>query len=141
MPLWGTGYPGSNSISALNFLDLRPGDDLALLDGTETVATGSASIAFARGYDVSGGNDCTFSVTGCASGSAGTIDIQGSNGVSVSGRNPTPTPTLANMDASFVKLATITGNGVYTETQRFEFYRAVVSSFASGDAPVIIVKR
>jgi hypothetical protein len=141
MPLWGTGYPGSNPVSALNFIDLRPGDDLALFDGTEIVATGSKSIAFARGGSGSQMDaGSTFSVTGCPNGSV--VVIQGSNGVSQSTTGAlTVTPTLANMNASFVTVGTITGNGSYLDQGRYSFYRAGILTFVSGDVPGVIVKR
>lgn len=140
MPLWGTGYPGCNPVSALNFLDLRRGDDLAMFDGTETIATGSKSIAFARGSDPGGGSAFTVSVSGCSGGTV--IDIQESNGVSASGSNPSVTPTLANMDASFniISADTINGNGASTDAGGAAFYRLIVTSYVNGDIPVAIVK-
>ncbi len=141
MALWGTGYPGCNPVSALNFLDLRSGDDMTLLDGTETIATGSTSIAFARGNDPGGNNGFTVSVSGCPGGTV--IDVQQSDGVSASGRNPSPTPTLANMDASFNTITgdTINGNDSITDIGRSAFYRVIVTNFVNGDVPVVIVKR
>ena len=140
MPLWGTGYPGSNPVSALNFVDLRHGDDYTLLDGTETIATGSKSIAFARGANPGGDTGFTVSVSGCSNGSV--IDVQQSNGVSASGRNPAVTPTLANMDASFNTISgdTITGNGASTDTGGSAFYRLIVTLLVAGDVPVASVK-
>ena len=134
MPLWGTGYPGSNPISALNFLDLRPGDYEKLLDGTETIQSGSTSIAFARGGSSLGSdNGSTFTVTGCPNGSV--IDIQASSADNAA--------TLAAMDASFqdVTGGTITGNGFYTDVGLSMFYRVIVTTFVNGDVPVVTVKR
>lgn len=136
MPLWGTPRAGANPISSLNFVDLRPGDDQTLLDGTETVLTGSKSIAFARGGSGSGSDQgSTFSVTGCTSLSV--IDIQASNTkTDVAG-------TLTAMDGSFVTIpgSSILGNGFYTDTGRSMFYRAIVTNYVSGDVPVLVVKR
>lgn len=135
MPLWGTGRAGANPISALNFVDLRPGDYETLLDGTEVIATGSKSIAFARGGSGSGMDaGSTFTVTGCPNGSI--IDIQASN------TKTDDAGTLAAMDASFQNIGgTIDGNGFYTDIGRSMFYRVIVTTFASGDVPVVIVKR
>lgn len=138
MPLWGTGAPGSNPISALNFTDLRPGDYETLLDGTELIVTGSKSIAFARGGSAGGSDQgSTFTVTGCPNGSV--IDIQAAS--------PNGAGTLASVDASFQDVSlsggggTITGNGFYTDVGRSMFYRVIVTTFASGDIPVVTVKR
>ncbi len=142
MPLWGTGYPGSNPISALNFIDLRAGDDYTLFDGTETIATGSTSIAFARGNDPGGNNGFTVSVSGCPGGSV--FDVQQSDGVSQSSTGPLKvTPTLANMDASFNTITgdTINGNNSITDIGRSAFYRLICTDYVSGDVPVAIVKR
>lgn len=138
MPLWGTGYQ-----AFLSFPDLRPGDDLTLFSAADTIVSGQASIAFTRGS--APGNDVgsTFSLTGCPNNSV--VVIQGSNGVSQSTTGPVAvTPTLANMDASFVTVATIAltnGSGSYLDQGRYAFYRALVSTFAMGDVPVLIVKR
>ena len=139
MPLWGTGYPGSNPISALNFLDLRAGDDLVLFDGTETIVTGSKSIAFARGFVLGSNLGRTYQVSGCGNGSV--MTLQASNGVSASGRNPVPTPTLDNMDASFNSTGNgSTGNQGFTDIGNSAFYRVVCTTFVAGDIPVVIVK-
>lgn len=143
MPLWGTNYPGSNPISALNFTDLRPGDDLALLDGTETVVTGSKSIAFARGNSASQMDaGSTFSITGCPNNSV--IVVQGSNGPPLLQGGVQVPSTLATMDASFVTVATIaltSGSGAYLDQGRYAFYRVQVTTFGAGDVPVVTVKR
>lgn len=135
MPLWGTARAGANPISGLNFVDLRPGDHEKLLDGTETIATGSRSIAFARG-NASGS---TFTVTGCPNNSV--IDIQASS------TKTDDAGTLAAMDASFQSVSlsggggTITGNGFYTDVGFSSFYRVIVTTFGAGDVPVVTVKR
>lgn len=140
MPLWGTGRAGANPISALNFVDLRPGDYETLLNGTETIATGSKSIAFARGGSGSGSDQgSTFAITGCPNGS--TIDIQASS------TKTDDAGTLAAMDGSFVNVSaggsggTVISNGFYTDTGRSMFYRVIVTAFVSGDVPVVTVKR
>lgn len=139
MPLWGTPRAGANPISALNFVDLRSGDYEKLLDGTETIATGSKSIAFARGMSPGGPDRSTFTVTGCPGGS--TFDIQASS------TKTDDAATLALMDASFQNVSlggsggTIIGNGFYTDTGASMFYRIIVTAFVAGDVPVVIVKR
>lgn len=135
MPLWGTGQSGYNSNSALNFTDLRPGDDLLLLDGTETVATGSKSIPFARGTSANGSNTSSFYVTGCANGTQ--VTIQGSDGP------VSPDYSLSDLDSSFIDLpgGALTGNANYTDVGTSAFYRAVITSFSVGDHPVVKVKR
>lgn len=142
MPLWGTGQSGCNPVSALNFTDLRPGDDLDLFTASDVIATGTKSIAFARG-DSPGASDqgFTVSISGCPNGSV--FDVQQSNGVSATGRNPSVTPTLANMDASFNTIIgdTLAGNSSVTDVGRSAFYRLICTTFAAGDIPVAIVKR
>ena len=136
MPLWGANQAGANPISSLNFTDLRPGDYLILLDGTETIATGSKSIAFARGGSGSGADmGSTFAVTGCPNGSV--IDVQASN------TKTDDAVSLVAMDASFNTILgdTINGNGASTDVGRSSFYRVIVTNFVAGDVPVVIVKR
>lgn len=135
MPLWGTPRAGSNPISGLNFVDLRPGDYETLLNGTETIITGSKSIAFARGGSGSGADQgSTFTVTGCPNGSV--IDIEASS------TKTDDAVTLDAMDASFQNVGGGTmGNGFYTDVGRSMFYRIIVTTFAPGDAPVVVVKR
>ena len=140
MPLWGTARAGGNPISGLNFVDLRPGDYLTLFDGTETIATGSKSIAFARGGSGSGADmGSTYELSGCPGGS--TIDIQGSN------TKTDDAGSLAAMDLSFgnVGLTMIgdatSGKAFVTDTGRCMFYRLTVTNYVSGDVPVVVVKR
>lgn len=134
--LWATPQPGNNPNAQLNVTSLSPGDDYDLLDGTETVATGSKSVAFARATSRrDADNGASFYVTGCANGTQ--IEIQGSAGVPGS-----QTFNLANFDASFLALYDLAaGNGTYTDIGRASFYRALVKVFVGGDAPVVRVKR
>lgn len=139
MPLWGTGRPGGNSVPSLNFVSLIPGDDFTLLDGTEAVASGSKSVAFARGSghcQTDAGS--TFQISGCALGSV--ITFQSSNGVP-GGNQGAPVFTLDQLDATFNDVTDMTGNVGYTDVGRPSFYRCVVKTLAVGDAPVVIVKR
>lgn len=135
MPLWGVNQSGPNVISSLNLVSIVPGDVFSLLDGTETIVTGSKSVAFSRGEAITGADaGSSFFITGCTNGTQ--ITIQASNG--------TPTaPTLATLDASFISLpgGVFTGNNAYTDVGRAAFYRALVVVFVSGDVPVVIVKR
>lgn len=136
MPLWGTARPGGASDAALNFTDLRPGDDETLFDGTETIANGSKSIAFARGSGMMGmDGGTTYQMQGCPNST--TWEIQGSNGVPYG-----VTLTLANLDASFVAISPLmTGNAAYTDLGRMSFYRFHIVTFQAGDVPVADVKR
>ena len=141
--LWNTPQSGYNTTyPGLNCVVLFPGDDYALFDGTEALAATAKSVHFARGSQGSTDAGSTFSITGCPNNSV--VQIQGSNGVAQSangeiGITVAATPTL--MDASFNVVGTITGNGSYLDQGRYMFYRAVVSTFVSGDVPVVIVKR
>ena len=143
MPLWNVPQSGYNqTYPGLNCVVLFPGDDYALLDGTEGIGAAASSVHFARGSQGSTDAGSTFYVSGCPNNSV--IEIQGSNGVAQSTNGeiaPTVTATPTNMDASFETLATITGNGSYTDVGRAAFYRAVVATFEAGDVPVVIVKR
>ena len=142
--LWNTPQSGYNqTYPGLNAVCLYPGDDYALFDGTEAnVATGTKSVHFTRGTQGDTDAGTTFSVTGCPNGSV--IEIQGSNGVAQSTSGPTApivaqTPT--SLDASFNTVGTITGNGPYLDPGRYQYYRAIVSTFEAGDVPVVIAKR
>lgn len=142
MPLWNTPQSGYNTqYPGLNCVNLNPGDDYALLNGTELVATGTASVHFSRGSMGDTDAGTTFVLSGCPNSSV--IKIQGSNGVAQSTTNgiPTVTQTPTNLDASFISVGTITGNGVCTDTARFTYYRAIVDTFMAGDVPVLIAKR
>ncbi len=146
MPLWGARQAGGNAARPeLNFRDICPGLDYTLLDGTETIVSGSKSIAFARGMMGSTDAGSTFIAYGCSNGSI--IQIQSSNGVPTT-QQGSPDFTLTDLDATFMDIAgaTITGGGgaaggSYTDVGRPSFYRAVVVTFAAGDTPVLIVKR
>jgi hypothetical protein len=136
MPLWGTPKAGANPISGLNFTDLRPGDYLTLFDGTETIATGSKSIAFARGGSGSGADmGSTFAVTGCPGGSV--FDVQQSN------TKTDDAGSLDAMDATFNTVTgdTINGNNSVTDIGRSMFYRLICTNFVAGDVPIANVKR
>lgn len=143
MPLWNTPQSGWNTqYPGLNCVMLTIGDDYALLDGTETVITGTKSVHFTRGSMGDTDAGTTFAVTGCANGTV--IDIQASNGVAQSTTNgiPTVTQTPTNLDASFQNVGgTVTGNGFYTDIGRSMYYRVIVTSFAAGDVPVVLAKR
>lgn len=142
--LFGAYQSGGSSVLGLNMADLRRGDDYTLLDGTETLASGSSSVAFAAGPDPHGGGiiASSFYVQGCGNGSEWTI--QGSNGPSTADNPSSPTSTLNAFDATFQDLANsdTTGNGVFTEgTGTSVWYRFHVKTLANGDAPVVKVRR
>lgn len=141
MPLWGARRSGGNLDSQLNFVSLIPGDDFTLLDGTETIVSGSVSTAFARGGGcVQTDAGTTFNITGCSNGSA--LQFQSSNGVPGDNKGA-PVFTLAQLDATFndVVGGNVTGNGAYTDIGRASFGRWKVVTFVAGDAPVVIAKR
>ena len=141
--LWNTPQSGYNTTyPGLNCVVLFPGDDYALLDGTEGIAATATSVHFARGSQGSDDAGTTFAITGCPNNSV--IEIQASNGVSQSQNGEiatTVTPTPALMDASFQTVQTITGNGLYTDVGRAMFYRVLVLTFQAGDVPVVLIKR
>lgn len=142
MPLWGTRRSGGNTDGRLNFVSLIPGDDFTLLDGTETIVTGSKSVAFARGTSCSQSDQgSSYVVLGCSNGSV--VQVQCSNGVPGDNKGAPSGYTLSDLDASFVDEpgGVTTGNGPLTDIGRSSFYRVVVSTFVSGDAPIVIVKR
>lgn len=141
MPLWGTRRSGGNSDSRLNFVSLIPGDDFTLLDGTETIVTGSVSTAFARGTSNSQSDQgSTFNILGCTNGTV--IQFQSSNGVAGDNKGA-PDFTYAQLDATFNDIVggSVAGNGAYTDIGRASFYRCKVATFVAGDAPIVIVKR
>lgn len=136
MPLWGTPRAGANPISSLNFVDLRPGDYETLFSAADVIATGTKSIAFARGGSGSGADGgSTFAVTGCPGGSV--FDVQQSN------TKTDDAGSLDAMDATFNTVLgdTLNGNNSITDTGRSMFYRLICTAFVNGDVPVVIVKR
>ena len=144
MPLFAT-YGGGGAVElALNVRDLRRGDELVLMDGTETVASGSASVHYSAGPDPHGGgvmND-SFYVQGCGNGTTWTI--QGSNGPSTADTPGSPTSTLNTFAATFQDITTpdpITGNGAYTDQGSAIWKRFKIVILAGGDNPVVIVRR
>lgn len=135
--LWATPQAGPNPILGLNLTDVHPGDNYTLLDGTETIATGSKSVAFARGSGpVLTDAGTTFYVSGCSNNSI--WEVQGSNGVP-----STQAWNLDNFDASFQAIlgSQTTGNGAYTDVGRAAYYRIAITTFEASDAPVAIAKR
>lgn len=134
MALWATRQSGGNADSRLNFTSLVPGDSLVLLDGTETIVSGSKSIAFSRADGMVGTDaGSSFQISGCAGGSV--IAIQASDGTAES------VMTFGALDLSFNQVGSVTGNGAYTDVGRSSFYRIVVTTLIGADVPVVIVKR
>ncbi len=142
MPLWNTPQSGGNTqYSGLNCVALSPGDEYALLNGTEIIVTGSKSVHFALAQTGYPGALMTFQVTGCSAGSV--ISIQASNGVAQStlGSAPTVVQTPTNLDASFNTVQDlVAGNGSYSDQGGSMYYRVSVKLFVNGDAPVVIVR-
>ena len=107
---------------------LWPGDALTLFDGTETAAAGLTSLAFVRCEGPSQ-NDAgvTFQIIGVAAGSV--VKIQASN---------------VDTEADYQDVWTSTGALAldnYTDTVRWKFYRAKLSSYTSGAMPQVLVQR
>jgi hypothetical protein len=139
--LFGTYQSGGAPELGLNVVDLRRGDQYVMMDGTETVASGSASVHFAAGTGVGGVINSSFSVQGCTKGTEWTI--QGSNGPSTADSPGVPTSTLTKFAATFQDLpgSDIVGNGTYTDTGSATWYRFHIKTLQAGDAPVVIVRR
>lgn len=141
--LFGAYQAGGAVPMGLNVVDLRRGDDYKMMDGTELVVSGSASVHFSAGPDPHGGGviNSSFYVDGCSGGTEWTI--QGSNGPSIADNPSSPTSTLVAFASTFKDLAgsdTI-GNGPYTDTGSAIWYRFHIKTLAGGDAPVVIVRR
>jgi hypothetical protein len=141
--LFGAYQAGGAIPMGLNVVDLRRGDQYVMMDGTETVASGSASVHFSAGPDAHGGGviNTSFFVQGCSNGTEWTI--QGSNGPSTADSPSSPTSTLNAFAATFQDLAgsDTTGNGAYTDVGSATWYRFHIKTLAGGDAPVVIVRR
>ena len=141
MPLFGTYGSGGAVELALNVRDLRRGNPLTLMDGTEVVATGSASIHFSAGPDPGGVVNTSFFVQGCSNGSEWTI--QSSNGPSTADSPGVPTSTINAFGATFQNLpgSDTVGNGTYTDVGSAIWYRFYIKVLQAGDAPAVIVRR
>lgn len=140
--LFGAYQAGGNLVLGLNMTDLRRGDSLTLMDGSEAVATGVASVAFAAGIGPGGVVAQSFYVQGCANGTKWTI--QGSNGPATADTPTSPASTLNAFDATFQDLAgsDTTGNGLFTDTTGSSlWYRFNIKTYVAGDHPVVIVRR
>ncbi len=128
MPLYGTPQAGSNTGGAgLNITSLEAGQNLTLLDGTETIVSGSASISFSKGYHEAGQYPITFNVSGCPNNSVVEIQVAGHD-----------------VAAEYLTIATIgltSGNGAYTDSGASPFRRVLISTFAAGDVPVVKATR
>lgn len=109
-----------------------PGEPYTLLNGTETIVSGSRSFAFSLGYSPTGSTTKTFEISGCAAGS--TVQIQAA----------TPPDSRAEQASDYTLIATPTldanGNGEYTDLGASAYYTAVVNSFVMGDKPVVTVR-
>jgi hypothetical protein len=142
MPLFGAPQSGGNIVSGLNVTDMRTGDQLQLMVGTEAVVSGSASIHFVLGNRPEGGTITkTFSVRGCTNGTTWTI--QGSLGPAIEDIPGSPTSPLTKFNATFQDVTfpdPITGNGVYTDTGAMTFYRFEIVTLQAGDAPIVDVR-
>jgi hypothetical protein len=128
--LYGTPQAGYNGPpnQGLNIASLPAGQQITLLNGTEAIQTGSKSVSFARGFHDAFNSPITFNLSGCKAGTV--IEIQEAG---------------ADIDGQYTVVATLTpdanGNQVYTLTDSAPFLRAYVSTFESGDAPVLTATR
>ncbi len=123
--VYGTAQSGSNPPpnQGLNLTSLEVGERIILFSGTETIATGLKSVAFARGYSPGAGdNGITFNISGMATGT--TVDVQVAD---------------VDLDASYTSVVTMspsttpdTGNAAYTDVGRSAFYRLYVSAYTTG---------
>ncbi len=132
MPVYGIPQSGSNTAGqSKNLTSLQPGDPgMILWDGTETPASGAASVAFSRGPAVGGGdNGTSFDFTGVDA--AAVVDVQVSN-LDVDGDYYTVSGGLTP-DAN--------GNIAYTDQGRSAFYRAILTTYVSGAMPKCVAKR
>jgi len=105
-----------------------PGDKVTMWDGTETAAEGLESVAVGRGFGPGGDVGISFFVTGLPSDAEITIECAAND-----------------VDAEYTPCGTIgpdaNGNGSYTDIGRAQFYRAVLSTYASGDMPGLVATR
>lgn len=139
--LFGAYQAGGNTVLGLNMADIRRGDPYTLLDGTEALASGSYSVAFAAGVGQGGVVAQSFYMQ-CAAGTEWTV--QGSNGPSTADTPTSPTSTLNTFGATFQDLAgsDTMGPGVFTDiTGTSLWYRIHIKTLAGGDTPVCIARR
>lgn len=130
MPLYGVAQSGWNPPpnQGLNITSLEAGQQITLFNGTETIITGSKSIAFTRGFHDGFNSPVAFNLSGCTAGTVVQIEEAG-----------------ADVDGQYTVVATLTpdasGNQAYSITGSSPFTRAYVSSFVSGDKPVLTATR
>ena len=108
-----------------------PGERYTLLNGAETIVSGSASYAFCLAYSPTGNTNKTFEIGGCANGSI--VQIQAA----------VPPDSRSELASDYVSIATpalTNGAGEYTDTGASAYYRALVSTFVAGDAPTVTVR-
>jgi hypothetical protein len=131
MPAYGVAQAGYNvgANLGLNLRAVYPGDDYVLFNA-ETVATGSASVAFVRAMAPGATQTAmTFSIDWAATPTGSTAVIQASN---------------TDLDADYVTVGTFTANAqhdVYTDVAQSAFYRAKVTTYAAGGACTVKVQR
>ena len=131
MAVYGIPQVGNNPVPGLNLTSIVPGDSYTLFDGTETPAAGLASIAFSRGYSPGvSDNGVSFFVSGFPA-SGCTVDIQASD-TDIDGDYYSVSGSLA---------PDTNGNAAYTDIGRANFYRAFLTTYASGTMPVVKASR
>lgn len=121
--------PAYGSLQSGGLTSLCPGDPLlTLFAASESLTAPVSSIAFSRGQSPSGSDQgITFQMSFAASPTA-VVVIQGSN---------------VDVDAAYEDLWTSTNTQYdnYTDTARWSFYRAKLSSQSGGGALSVTVKR
>lgn len=127
MPAYGTPQIGSNTLGlGFNLTGLQPGGQpVTLISAADASATGFKSVAIARGYrGGSGDQGITFYQRGCPNGTI--TQIQASD---------------TDVDADYLQVGLITGNGFYVDEGNSAFYRAFEQTFEGGDVPVVTASR
>lgn len=112
--------------------DVCPGENKALFDGTETAEAGLKSAAIARGTQGSTDAGSTFQATGQPADCR--VTIQASN----------DDVDTHYMTVGLMPVPDANGNSFYTDTNRFAFYRAILSTFGGASPsvmPTVLLQR
>ena len=119
MPLYGS-QPGMPT-------PVYPGQQFVLFSGTETPALGVKSVAFERVPNWDGHPSAMTFTAVFPNAPTATVQIQASND---------------DAEAHYQTLQAInTITGWYSDQGQFRYYRCVLSAYASGGMPVVIVQR
>ena len=126
MPAYGVAQAGSNPNLGLNLTSLQPGGaPVTLISAADASATGFKSVAIARGFKGGDGDQgITFYQRGCPNGTI--TQIQASD---------------TDIDANYLQVGLITGNGFYVDEGNSGFYRAFEQTYVGPDVPVVTASR